>query len=446
MRAFFLLSLFVWCISISYAQVTITQSDMPASGDTLRYSVAELGTVTLPLDTGRSRVWNYAQLVPRAQGRTDYRSASSINPLYGFTFGLNSYGTKVADTIELGPIAVTSVYDFYRRSASTFSTVGRAVVFSGLPLPTNYSDVDEVYSLPLTYGRRDSTTFKVTFNVAGQGSLIQQGTRTNTVLGEGSITTPYGTYNALLVKVSVLEIDSIISSQLPFPIGFPNNSERYVWLAAGQRFPILEVTTGLLNTVTQVRYRDVYRQLVPVAPQPDFTALNRTLDEGDSVAFINLTSPGLGPTSFSWSLRPPTGWAFAFGTTASSRNPFIKFTRAGVYSVSLRSTVGTASSDTTKDDYITVNASTALPTAKASLLRAYPNPATNTAFLEGLTPDEAPHLVRVDAWGKSTPVAAYGQGSLVQIQTQTWAPGVYTLVLAPRNGDKARHLRLTIAR
>lgn len=428
------------------AQITIGQSDMPVSGDTLRYSVAATSGVSLPSGTGSSQTWNYANLVPQSQGIAAYKSATSVSIAYGLLFGFSSYGRKLADTVGVGPVTATNVYDFYRRNSTGFSAVGRGLTFQGIPLPANYSDNDEIYQFPLAYGDRDSSTFRVQFSVAGQGTLTQQGYRINHVIGAGSLTTPYGTYNTLLVEVKIEEVDSIVATALPFPLGFNTSSTHLVWLAQGQHYPILDMTVNTATgtpILTDVRYRDIYRQLVPVAPQPDFVAIRRQLVVGDSTAFANLTPPGTGPASYSWDITPPTGWNYTFGTSASSRNPIVKFTAPGLYTVGLRATVGAASADTVKQDYIEVLPATAiLPTATTP--QTYPNPADGffdlpTASVPGQT------WYLVNAAGQQSRIYPSQHGQGLRFATDRLPAGIYHLYSSPQNGGGVQHLRIAVS-
>lgn len=427
------------------AQITINQGDMPVSGDTLRYSVGAVAGVVLPTSTGTGQTWNYGSLVPQSQGVAAYKSAASVNLAYGLLFGLTSYGIKLADTIGVGPVTATNVYDFYRRNATSFSAVGRGLTFQGIPLPANYSDNDEIYQFPLQYGDRDSSTFRVQFSVAGQGTLTQQGYRINRVIGSGSLTTPYGTFNTLLVQVRVEEVDSLVATALPFPLGFNSSTTHLVWLAQGQHYPILDMT---LNTatgtpiLTDVRYRDVYRQLVPVAPQPDFVAVRRQLNVGDSTAFANLTPPGTGPTAFSWDISPATGWNYTFGTSASSRNPIVKFTAPGLYSVGLRATVGLASADTLKQNYIQVLDPASVRSSLA-LAGAYPNPADGYFDLPGAAPDADWYLV--NAAGQRRRIQPVSVEGGLRFSTQQLPTGLYFIESSPQNGGVVQHLRIAVS-
>lgn len=426
------------------AQVTITQADMPVSGDTLRYSVGAISGIALPTGTGTGQTWNYSNLSPQSQGIAAYKSATSVNIAYGLLFGFTSYGLKLADTVGVGPVTATNVYDFYKRNSTSFSAVGRGLMYQGIPLPANYSNVDEIYQFPLEYGDRDSSTFRVQFSAAGQGTLTQQGYRINHVIGSGSLTTPYGTFNTLLVEVKVFEVDSVQAAALPFPLGFTSNTTHLVWLAQGQHYPILDMTVNTTTgtpILTDVRYRDIYRQLVPVAPQPDFVAIRRQLTVGDSTGFANLTPPGTGPTSFAWDITPTTGWNFTFGTTANSRNPVVKFTAPGLYSVGLRATVGAASSDTVKQDYIQVLPATGVK-ALAATPQPYPNPADgyfDLAAQPGLD------WQIVNAAGQRNPIQPTITQAGLRFSTQALAPGIYLLQASPQNGGVVQQIRIAVS-
>ena len=451
MKNLYALLLSLGLASAAHAQITISQADMPVSGDTLRYSVASPVGIPVPTQVGANQTWDYSTLTPTRQALTRYQSVASINPLFVLTFGLQAYGTKVADSIGIGPIAVENVYNYFRRNSSSFSVVGRSVEFQGLPLPANYSDPDELYTFPLQFGDVDSTTFRTAFNVAGQGSLVQRGTRTNRVVGWGSITTPNGTFQALMVRVTERRVDSIISSQLPVPIGFPSVTRTIVWLAAGQKIPVLELAIGTTpqgrETVTGVQYRDRYRNLAPSAPLPAFATPRRNLTVGDSTFFVNLTPPSAGgPISYQWSVEPLSGWRFAAGTSAGSTNPVIAFTAPGSYSIGLRATSGGLSADTLERDYIRVSDPTALQRGLAAgTLRLQPNPAQGHTLLALPAAEAARPWFLTAADGRQTRTYPTVQGTYLRFATQGLAPGLYLLSTPPANGDAGLQLRLTVA-
>jgi hypothetical protein len=242
---------------------------MPGSGDTLRYSNAQLSSLGNYTQTGTNYSWNFSSLVPLSQGVRSFKT--SFQTPYAFFFlGLNEYGEKIADTLGAGPIAMTNYYNYYKKqiSPAAFIADGVGLTFSSVPVPSYYSDKDELYNFPMSYPKYDSTTFKFT---TASNSLIpvkysKTGYRVTVVDGWGSITTPFGTANCLRLITTQYSQDSI-KFTIGFPIGFPNIQRNYQWLTSSTKIPFLEVTGNLVGnnfTLTQARYRDTPRILTGV--------------------------------------------------------------------------------------------------------------------------------------------------------------------------------------
>lgn len=247
---------------LANAQVSITSSDMPQAGDTIRYSnVLVFSTVNVD-STGPNYTWDFSNLSRAGQGLYEYKSSSSINFAYGLFFGFSSFGLKVIDTLQLGTIALYDIYDFYSNSSSVFRAEGRGLTYQGLPIPSFYSDEDEIYQFPLQYGDHDSSTFAVSFELSTLLSLTQSGSRVNTVDGWGTVITPYQAFSCIRLKSTIYELDSISSSSLPFPIVFPITKVEYKWMTPGQKMPVMEVKGNMLGGLfvpSSIRYRDIYR-------------------------------------------------------------------------------------------------------------------------------------------------------------------------------------------
>jgi hypothetical protein len=136
-----------------------------------------------------------------------------------------------------------------------------------LSTPINYSDEDEWYYFPLTYNRLDSSTYKLSVTIPTLGALDQNGKRKTRVDGWGTIVTPYATnpVNCLRIRSEINEIDTFTFGGMKF--GFPRNSVDYKWLANGERYPLLWITTnktGTTETIASIRYRDTYRVITSV--------------------------------------------------------------------------------------------------------------------------------------------------------------------------------------
>lgn len=81
----------------------------------------------------------------------------------------------------------------------------------------------------------------------------------------------------------------------------------------------------------------------PTIPVASFTGCNSNVTQNSTVNFTS-TSTNF-PTSWQWSITPPTGVNYVNSTSATSQNPQVSFANTGSYSVTLIAT-NTAGSDT----------------------------------------------------------------------------------------------------
>jgi hypothetical protein len=254
---------------LAQSPITLGNANMPGSGDTLRYSNAQLNSAGNYTQTGANFNWNFSSLVLTSQGIRAFKSGLQT-PYALFFLSLNEYGEKISDTIGAGPLTITNFYDFYKKQTSPNAYIadGAGMTFSSIPVPNYYSDKDELYNFPMSYPKYDSTTFKFSTPTT---SLIpitysKSGYRVTVVDGWGSVTTPYGTENCLRLITTQYSMDSIKSSIIPFTFGFPDYQRSYQWLTTASKIPFLEVSGNVVGanfTPTQVRYRDGYRTMSP---------------------------------------------------------------------------------------------------------------------------------------------------------------------------------------
>lgn len=246
-----------------HAQIVVGSGAMPLANDTLRYSLANTADSVDYTTTGAGITWDFSDLSFQGQGLLEYKYAAAVNIAYAFLFGPTAYGEKIADTLDLIAVQLVDMYSFYENTSGAFRALGLGFEYSGLPIPLEYSDKDEVYTLPLNYGDYDSTTFYGRVALSTSFTYAIEGARVNRVDGWGTIITPFATRSVLRVKSTVYRTDSILISGIPFPIAIPSTEISYKWLSATDRMPLLEITgrTGFGGgfNVTRVRYRDMYR-------------------------------------------------------------------------------------------------------------------------------------------------------------------------------------------
>lgn len=254
---FFLL--FALACTAATAQITIGRSDMPTANDTVRMSIAlPLNLGNRLVDTGANRSWNFNDLQPQSQELVKYQSG--LTTAY-FLYYANSFGTKIADSLPLGPVPIENVFNFFRSTTTKFTAEGLGFQAQGIPLAASYTDEDELYHFPMTYGQLHTTTFRLVATLPTLGELRSQGIRTTRVAGWGTLTTPYGSHPALMVVSEVVSNDTLLIQGNPLALP-PRTSMEYKWLTNGKKLPLLEITDGgpLGGGVgQQIRYRDSYR-------------------------------------------------------------------------------------------------------------------------------------------------------------------------------------------
>ena len=431
------------CASLSFfsiAQITITRSDMPASRDTFRYSTAS-NTIALKFDTtGPNMVWDYDSLKPNGQDIDTFKSALSINPIYGLYFGLNDYGRGGGINQTFGTLLqLNNIYNFYKTTSNELEINGLGAEYNSIPLPSAYTNPDKIYQFPLTYGRIDTTPYDVTISVPGVAGVRETGTRFNTVDGWGTIKTPFGTFPCIRLKSVTSEVDSVRLTALGFNFALPARvTTSYKWLANGVKIPVLEVTgnvsafTGRF-TPTAIKYRDNIHFIPPqFNVRADFRA-NRTICTTlDTITITNRNRPNPAGTIYLYSITPST-FTFVSGTGATSAAPRVVFNATGLYTVSLHveSPAGgsvPAMADTTKVDYITVNLPNSIAETNINLIQVYPNPADDRLLCQiNGDGNEQVAITLTDIKGRAVYITTVSNNSMLEISTSQLPAGEYLL-------------------
>ncbi len=261
------LPLLLLCLISSslYGQITLNRSHFPQSGDSMRLSNANTtGMANRVQPTGPNKNWDFSDLQSTSQDVIYYQN--SLQTPYFFYF-FNTFGNKLVDSIDLVVTQLTLLYNFFGATNSKFSTRGLGFSVQGLPLPANYTDQDEIYHFPLSFGRRDSTTFAFAASIPTIGEYKSSGWRRSEVDGWGTLTTPYGTFDCLRLKSTIFTRDSLTFQG--FNLGLPpRTTVEYKWLAREEKIPILEISGPQLLTTftpTTVRFRDRLPPIVPTA-------------------------------------------------------------------------------------------------------------------------------------------------------------------------------------
>ncbi|MBU6343522.1 MAG: T9SS type A sorting domain-containing protein [Bacteroidetes bacterium] len=177
------------CSVASFAQITITQADMPSANLVIKMDVVDYDSVGLINNgnAGANQNWNFKNLPFYNFSDTTYylapAQAPQPNPISG---------ADLASTYELSD---TADYTYYKLSSSLFSVLGTASSSSKLA----YAQALKLYEFPLTYQSNFTQSTTVSgkfenFNLTGTAKTSVK------VDGYGNVTTKLGTFPCLRVQ------------------------------------------------------------------------------------------------------------------------------------------------------------------------------------------------------------------------------------------------------
>lgn len=321
-------------VTISRAQITITNADMPTVNDTFRLSTT---TDVWGLDasiTGANHTWDFGFLTAQNQDVDTAASVSSTPFLYQFYFNniilypthKADYAIKGDDFGFAGVLEVTDVYDYFKNSSSAFQNVGFGANINGLPASVRKIPVEVNYEFPLDYLDTYSNYSEFELEVPGLFSYKQKKNKTAEVDGWGQLILPLDTFDVLRVKFNIDITDSImIDTIIDITFETPRPSEtQYHWLAPGQDVPVLQMNESG-GIITQIIYKDLKRvvgqhelqneYMVNVFPNP---ATNSVTIKSDSPVelisiydqtgrFVRQISPNASPV-MATTHELPNGW------------------------------------------------------------------------------------------------------------------------------------------
>jgi hypothetical protein len=260
-----------------FAQITITDNEMPHSNDALYRTRAGINPFLNYAATGPNHVWNFNNLVATTQDSAIYQTVSSTNFVYALTYADIFFNPNRANHAKPGVdipfnnlLPITNPYTFYYRSSSIYKTIGFGVELAGIPVPIIFTDHDEIYSLPLNYADTDSTFSAYNLSIPTLAYYGYEQSRMNDVDGWGVITTPAGTFDVLRVKTTLAGKDTINldSLSIGFAIERPLIRE-YKWLTTNLRTPVLQINTTEIfgiEIISDIYFYDLPRSITVVPP------------------------------------------------------------------------------------------------------------------------------------------------------------------------------------
>lgn len=352
------------------AQITLTQENVPAPGDTIFFARDTTTTEVNIGAAGPDQTWDFSSLQANAYFQYIAQDTSMDPELSNYP------GANLIVTAE-------QVKTFLQSSDTAVYILGggipEAAAF-GLEV-VRFDPPQKLFQFPATYG----TAFTNTYSAQGavDGSLIQPGidsvravrraTATVTIDAYGTVKTPYNNYEALRQKIETVNADSIYTKifgiWIPF-IADTSTTVEYQWLSAEAKGSTVSVTLdGDTGEIINLEFfLDVDNASAPIA--------TFTFEDQGAGTFVFSDESTNAPDSWEWT--------FGDGGSSEAQNPEYTYTVAGDYQVCL--TVSNVVGSNQVCQTITVN-----------LVSAAPDPAHRIDL--SLQPNPADQLIRIQPQG-----------------------------------------------
>ncbi|MDY0078202.1 MAG: T9SS type A sorting domain-containing protein [Bacteroidales bacterium] len=258
----------------AFGQITITSSDMPVPGDTLRSSIAFNMDEFDFTRTGVDYNWNFSTLIPIEQ-RVDTFISVTDTPVSFWPFFLTSANlvTSFNPAGLLPGLPSTEAYRFLKNSTNSYTDAGYGIIFDGTPLPLKFAQADEIYRFPMTYGQSWTGEAGLEIGLPDLGYLMIERSRENEIDGWGTLSTPFGTFEVLRYRSVVDEYDSVFIQADSIGLGIQRNYTEYHWLAKENGIPLLQVSIDEQLGSTAI-YRDSAR-FITVGLNTQFVERNK---------------------------------------------------------------------------------------------------------------------------------------------------------------------------
>ena len=262
---------------ILFSQITVTAADFANAGDTVRMSKTTDPAIDFAT-TGPNSNWDFSTLTAQSQSLIEFYDMSNVSTFVNFIFGgfappkyqgsyyLPSTDIPLAQMSSFLPVSIDNVYQFTRKTADSITSIGFALSIDSNEVPFKSDTIETRYAFPLNYGNTHSSMgyTNLDMNPIFDAIWRQHRQRYTEVDGWGSVITPYGTFDAIRIKHSITEIDSlrINFGGSPFWINLPiPDSYIYEWWTNGEDEAVMRIETSLIagnEVVNNIEYRDNY--------------------------------------------------------------------------------------------------------------------------------------------------------------------------------------------
>lgn len=275
------LCLFILAISFtSWTQITITEADFAAGGDTARISMSNETSLDL-ITTGSNASWDFSMISIDEQKIDTFYDISEAETFYQYVFNnqfsnadyASEYfrpwmaGVDFSQGAAFG-LEIEDPVVFTKKGSSKIEIPGFGLKINGFPVPAPSDTIDVQYELPFTFSDGWTSFSYTNLDMNPQFDAIyrRHQQRYAIVDGWGQITTPFKTYDVVRVKTLIQSQDSVYVNfggfggqwfELPTP-----EQIEYNWIANNEKVSVFKVVTqdfGGGHEVSSVEFKDKKR-------------------------------------------------------------------------------------------------------------------------------------------------------------------------------------------
>lgn len=286
----------VLATSISFGQITIDEWDLVGPGDEITQNTDTLPSIAFPA-AGTNMTWDMSALNNHTQIVINFVAPGELNNASSFPnsniAGLNPDGFEV----------------YFEKDATGLRNVGIAGDFFGTgDKQIHINPADELIRFPANYNDSYTTTTSQYFSVLGSevGSpldsivSISSTDKTVDIDGWGSVTTPYGTFEALRMNEMSIKTDSSWAYSFGIQTLVNNSIDTSYSLVfwsnnPGTKFPLVELDLDSGGNVLSVEWlagatvaslEENTPNASSVYPNPASNEVNVNLDGPTNATFV----------------------------------------------------------------------------------------------------------------------------------------------------------------
>jgi len=231
------------------AQITVSESDMPDSGDTIRISQGNMPMPVSTFHTATDTTWDFSQLTAANQKVIEFEDISQLPLTYQSVFNnpfnpdkQADFGIQEGDSISFANITFSDPYTFFQKTNSHYGKIGYGVTFNGVAIPGDYDSLEVLYEFPLSYGDTSSSHSVSNQDMPSIGFVEREVFRENEVDGWGKLITPYGQFDVIRVRSEVTQRDSINLDSFPSFPAITSQRTEIKWIGKNHGIPLLKIT------------------------------------------------------------------------------------------------------------------------------------------------------------------------------------------------------------